>query len=454
GLFVAVRGTEADGHLFIDKAVQNGAKAIVCEAVPDDREHRFPGTAFVHVSDSRSALAELAAAYYGDPSRRMKLIGVTGTNGKTTVTHLIYHVLTDLDEAAGLMGTSGVRIGEETLDTRLTTPDALDVQRHLSAMLEEGRGTCVMEVSSHALDQERVRAIDFDVAVFTNFTRDHLDYHGSEAAYLAAKKRLFDDLDEGAEALYNLDDPAGTRIVTDTRATRRSFGVDASADIRADIVENRMEGLVLNWAGRTRRFQLVGRFNVYNLLAAAGAVTALGHAEDVVIDVLESAPPVPGRFEQIAFADGTRVIVDYAHTPDALENALQTIVNVKDDDARLWCVFGCGGERDRSKRPLMAAVAERFADRIILTTDNPRREDPDQILADIQEGLSDPARARVIADRRRAIEEVAQAARSGDVVLVAGRGHEAYQIFETEKKPFDDRQVVREAFTSRNILPP
>ncbi len=454
GLFVAIRGETADGHLFIDKAVQNGARAIVCEAVPADRDDRYAGIAFVHVEDSRAALAELASVFYDHPSRDLNIVGVTGTNGKTTVTFLIYSVLTLLDARAGLIGTIEIRLGDRVIATRLTTPDALAVQRLLRGMAEAGCAACAMEVSSHALEQARVRAVAFDAAVFTNLSRDHLDYHKTPEAYLSAKKKLFDALEPGAVALYNADDPAGSRMVADTRAERRSYGLDAPADIRAHIVENRMDGLTLKWKGRDRRFRLVGRFNAYNLLAAYGAVCALGYEPNAVLEVLEQAPPVPGRFELIRFEDGTKVVVDYAHTPDALENVLRTIAETKDPAAEVWCVFGCGGDRDREKRPLMGSTAERYADHLIVTSDNPRTEDPASIMKAIRGGMSRAEHARFIADRREAIAEAARASKAGDIVLVAGKGHEPYQIIGTEARPFDDRQVVREVFAPRNAAPP
>ncbi len=446
GLFVAIRGVEVDGHLFIDKAVKNGAIAIVCEAAPANRAHRYPGTAFARVRDSRSALAALAAAWYGDPSHALLVVGVTGTNGKTTVSFLVQQALGLLGIQAGFIGTVGIRIAGEVFAARLTTPDAPDVQRLLRCMADKGCDACAMEVSSHALDQERVRGIAFDVAVFTNLAHDHLDYHRTFEAYLAAKKTLFDRLDAGAVALFNADDPAGASMVADTRATCTSYGLNAAADIRADVVEDAMDGLALRVGGRTRRFRIAGRFNAYNLLAAWGALLALGCDAADALDALEQARPAPGRFEQIRFEDGTHVVVDYAHTPAALRAVLETITAAKSRDAQVWCVFGCGGDRDRAKRPMMGAVAEQFADRLIVTSDNPRTEDPARILQDIRTGLADPDRALFVTDRGEAIAEAGHLARPGDIVLVAGKGHETRQIVGTDQKRFDDREAVRAAF--------
>ncbi len=454
GLFVAIRGEQADGHLFIDKAVKNGAVAIVCEAMPEEARVRFPGIAFVHVENTRAALAELAAAFYGDPSRELCLVGVTGTNGKTTTASLVHHLLEKQGVHAGLIGTIAYRFGAPPVTATHTTPDALAVNRMLRQMVDAGCTACVMEVSSHALAQDRVRALDFDVAVFTNLTRDHLDYHVSFEAYLEAKKKLFDGLSSAATALYNLDDPAGPAVVADTAARRIAYGQTPPADLRLEVLDNRLGGLRLRLQGRTRAFRLVGLFNAYNLAAAYGVGLALGYDPDAVLDALVLASPVPGRFEQQTFADGTTVIVDYAHTPDALENVLKTIRVTKSPSARLWCVFGCGGDRDRVKRRFMGAIAERYADHVIVTSDNPRTEDPASILNDIRRGMDRPTEALWIVDRREAIREAAMRARPGDVVLVAGKGHETYQVVGTEKRPFDDREEVRTHFAFRGLPTP
>lgn len=446
GLFVAIRGEQADGHLFIDKAVQNGAIAIVCEAVPEDAVAQASGTAFVHVTNSRAALAELSAAFYGDPAHQLKLVGVTGTNGKTTTTFLLHHLLTTLGERTGLIGTIELRLGGAPIEASLTTPDALEINRLLRTMVTQGCTACVMEVSSHALDQDRVRGLRYDAALFTNLTRDHLDYHPSLQHYLAAKKKLFDGLTPEATALYNRDDAAGPQMVADTAAHVVSYGRTPEADLQVEVLANRLDGLRLRLDGRERTFRLVGLFNAYNLLAAYGAGRALGYAPGDVLDALATAAPVPGRFEQFRFASGTTVIVDYAHTPDALENVLQTIHETRPAEAAVWCLFGCGGDRDRDKRRLMGAIAERHADRVIVTSDNPRTEDPEAIMNDIRRGMDRPGEALWIVDRRAAIREAAARARPGDVVLVAGKGHEPYQVIGTEKRPFDDREEVKQSF--------
>jgi UDP-N-acetylmuramoyl-L-alanyl-D-glutamate--2,6-diaminopimelate ligase len=449
GLFVAVRGAEVDGHLFIDKTVKNGAIAIVCEAVPEDARLRHPGTVFARVSDTRAALAEIAAAFFGDPSRLLRMIGVTGTNGKTTTTFLIHAMLERLGVRAGLLGTVTVRIGREDLPSALTTPGSLELQQLLRRMVDSGCDACVMEVSSHALSQQRTRALEYEAAAFTNLSQDHLDYHQTFEDYFRSKKILFDQLPSRATALFNTDDARGTAIVSDSAGARVSFGMSGSAAIRFEIVANEIAGLTLNLDGHRRRFRLVGRFNAYNLAAAYGVGLALGFSGEEVIDALAEAPPVTGRFEQLSFSDDRTAIIDYAHTPDALENVLSTIIETKGPGARLWCIFGCGGDRDPGKRPLMGEVVERLADEIIVTNDNPRTESPGAILDDIRRGIRNPGRAHWITDRREAIAFAAEHAAAGDVVLVAGKGHEAYQIIGTKKYPFDDRKEVINAFSHR-----
>ncbi len=454
GLFVAIRGDKADGHLFIDKAVQNEAIAVVCEVMPVGASLRFPGVAFAQVHDARAALAELAAAFHDDPSQEIDLVGVTGTNGKTTTAHLVHHVLTALGRKTGLLGTIEYRFGGPPEPATHTTPDALDINRMLRRMAEAGCTACAMEVSSHALAQDRARSLEFDVGIFTNLTRDHLDYHGTFEEYRGAKKRLFDGLSAAATALYNLDDPAGPQMVATTAARRVSFGMSEAADLRLEVLDDGLRGLTLCLDGVARTFRLVGRFNAYNLAAAYGAARALGYARDDALDALASAPPVPGRFEQFAFDDGAIVIVDYAHTPDALENVLKTIRQAKPEAAALWCIFGCGGDRDATKRPHMGAIAERLADHVIVTADNTRTESQAQINRDIRAGMTHPDEARWLDDRRAAIEAAARLAAPGDVVLVAGKGHENYQVIGAEKHPFDDRDEVKKYFDSRGLTSP
>ena len=445
-VFIAIRGEAVDGHLFIEKAVKNGAIAVVCEVMPEEASTRFPGIAFIRVHNARAALAELAANHYGYPARSLDMIGITGTNGKTTTAFLIHHMVSSIGRTSGLLSTVEYRIGSTTLEATHTTPDTLATNQLLRRMVEASCDACVMEVSSHALVQDRVRAIAYRVGVFTNLTQDHLDYHGSMEAYLEAKKILFDHLSPEAHAIYNMDDHAGKQMIADTRAHRLSYGLTPAASIPGRIVSNLISGLELDIEGATRTYQLVGQFNAYNLLAAYATGKALGYDRDTLVDALASAPPVPGRFEIIRGSHNRVVIVDYAHTPDALENVLRSIRQTMPPGAALWSIFGCGGDRDKGKRPLMGHIAEQLSDHLVVTSDNPRNEDPLHILEDIKTGISAPRNALWIPDRREAITEAAAKSSAGDVILIAGKGHETYQIIQSEIISFDDREEARIAF--------
>ena len=446
GAFVAVRGTAADGHGYIEAAVENGARLVVCEAVPEAVGDRVPAATVVQVRDTRAALAEMAAALYDDPADALRMVGVTGTNGKTTVAFLLHYLLDALGETAGLLSTIEVRTGAETIDAALTTPGPAALQRILRRMVDDGCTACAMEVSSHALDQARVHGIDYEVGIFTNLTVDHLDYHGTPRAYRQAKKRLFDGLGPDATALYNADDEAGAAMVADTAATPVSFGLEQAADIPVEVLENGIDGLRLSVDGRERTVRLAGRFNAYNVAAAYGTGRALGHDADAVLDALAEAPPVPGRFEQVAVQGGPTVIVDYAHTPDALDRLLQTVRTMVPAGTTLWCVFGCGGDRDATKRRTMGSIAEQRADRVVVTSDNPRTEEPESILNDIRRGVSRPAEMHWIVERAAAIRTAADEAGPDDVVVIAGKGHETHQLVGTDKRPFDDHTIARQHF--------
>ena len=451
GLFVAMRGEKTDGHLFIDKAVQNEASAVVCEVIPAGARERFPGVAFAQVSQTRTALAELAAAWYRDPAHALTITGITGTNGKSTTAHVLHALLTALGNKTGLLGTIEYCCGAEPEPAALTTPDALHLQGMLRRMADAECSYCVMEVSSHALAQARTHGVPYTVAIFTNLSRDHLGYHVTKSAYATAKKRLFDDLPPEAIAIYNADDPAGKQMVSSTAARTLSYGQCAEVNIRVEILEDDLHGLRLRLDGIVEKFRLAGHFNAYNLAAAYAAARSLGFASRTVMDVLTQVEAPPGRFEKYAFADGTLVIVDYAHTPDALGNVLQTIRTAKPRQSALWCLFGCGGDRDRSKRPFMGAVAERLADHVIITSDNTRTEAQERINEDIRAGMQQPARAHWITSRRSAIRAAAHRASPGDIVLVAGKGHERVQIIGTHSLPFDDRREVERAFRLRGL---
>ena len=459
-LFVAIRGGQADGHRFLDKAVKHGALAILCEAVPPDvadltKGGPHGGTVLVQVASTRAALAEAAALHAGDPSARLAVVGVTGTNGKTTTTFLLHHLFEALGEPTGLVGTIETRVGNERRPATHTTPDPLALQALLRRMAEARCTRVAMEVSSHALDQDRVRGVRFAAGVFTNLTRDHLDYHPGFEAYGAVKKRLFDGLGEGTVAVTNVDDGWGERMVADTAARVVRYGQGASADVRFAVVENALAGLVLDLGGARRRYRLVGGFNAYNLAAAYATAVALGVPSEAALAALATAPTVPGRFEQFVDGEGRAVVVDYAHTPDALENVLRTMrATMATPESghragRLWVVFGCGGDRDPGKRRVMGSLAEKLADCVVVTSDNPRTEDPEAILAEIRRGMDDPTRAAWIVDRRAALAYAAAHAAPGDAVLVAGKGHEPYQVVGTETVHFDDREEVQALFGAR-----
>ena len=410
---------------------------------------RLPGAAFVPTTDTRAALAEIAADVYGRPGDDLALLGVTGTNGKTTTVFLLHHLLTALGQTAGLVGTVENRIGAERYATQFTTPEAPALQRLLRAMVEAGCSHAAMEVSSHGLALDRVGGLAFDVAIFTNLTQDHLDYHRTFEEYEAAKKRLFDGLAADAVAIVNADDPAHTRMTADSAARVVTYGTSPDADVRVEVVENAVDGLTLRLGGAERRFRMAGRFNALNLAAAYAAGVALGFKDSDVLDALADAPGVPGRFETVR-GGGVLGVVDYAHTPDALDNVLATAREIVPDGRQLWAVFGCGGDRDAGKRPQMAHVAETLADRVVITSDNPRTEDPDAILDDVEAGLSAPEAALRIPDRAAAIAAAAEQAQPGDVVVVAGKGHETYQIIGTERRHFDDREALRDALSTRS----
>ena len=474
-LFIAREGEHTDGHLFLDTAVQNGAVAAVVSATwhhahaataadagsapspasatsPLGKGERLPGVAFVYVpvTDTRAALGEIANAFYGRPSASLDLLGVTGTNGKTTTAFLLHHLLTALGVTSGLVGTVENRIGARVVHTNYTTPEAIELNRLLRAMVQAGCRACAMEVSSHGLALDRVRGQQFRAGVFTNLTHDHLDFHQTPEAYAAAKKRLFDGLAPEALALVNRDDPAWAEMVADTAARVVTYGTDEAADLRVEVLDNALDGLRLRLDGVEQTFQLAGRFNALNLTAAYGVARDLGFDQADVLDVLAAAPGVPGRFETMRSDDGVLGVVDYAHTPDALQNVLTTARQMMGDGSgKLWAVFGCGGDRDRTKRPEMGRIAEALADRIVLTSDNPRTEDPLEILGAIRDGLSTPEAAATIPVRAEAIAFAASEAGPGDVIVLAGKGHETYQIVGTEKRDFDDRKHLSAALRGR-----
>ncbi len=442
--FVAIKGTQADGHAFIRKAIAAGAKAIVCEVLPEEQQE---GITYVRVPNASEAVAYMAANFYDQPSRKLKLVGITGTNGKTSVATLLFRLFRSLNQKCGLISTVETRIGQKVIPSTHTTPDALQLNELLSEMVAQKVTYCFMEVSSHSVVQERITALQFDGGVFTNITHDHLDYHGTFAEYIKAKKRFFDQLPSSAFSLVNADDKNSAVMVQNTRSSKHSFAVHSMADHRARIVENQLTGLHLNIDGHDVYTRLIGEFNASNLLAVYTVAILLGEEPVNVLTALSDLEPPRGRFQLIRGAGGVVGIVDYAHTPDALKNVLSTINEVSSStDPTVITVIGCGGDRDRTKRPIMARIAVELSGQVVLTSDNPRTEDPMAILNEMRQGLTtaELQRTWVNADRREAIRQAVGLAKPGDVVLIAGKGHETYQEVNGVKHPFDDVAVLKE----------
>jgi UDP-N-acetylmuramoyl-L-alanyl-D-glutamate--2,6-diaminopimelate ligase len=440
-LFVAVKGTQADGHQYVSKAVELGASAIVCEKLPDTI---YEKTTYVTVKDSAQSLGIIAANFFGNPSQKLNLVGVTGTNGKTTVATLLFKLFGALGNRCGLISTVEYRIIDQVLPASHTTPDPIQMNELLKHMLESGCTHAFMEVSSHAVDQSRIAGLHFSGAIFTNITHDHLDYHKTFENYIKAKKKFFDELGADAFALVNADDKRGMVMVQNTRAKKQSYGLKKMVDFKGKIISNTLEGLEMEIGHKTVWFKVIGDFNAYNLLAVYGAAMLLNQDSEQVLTILSSMQGAAGRFELIAPGSKITAIVDYAHTPDALKNVLETIKEFRSGNEKVITVVGCGGNRDKAKRPLMGAIAVRFSDKVVLTSDNPRDEEPMQIIRDMQAGIgpSDTRKTIVIADREEAIKTACMMANEKDIVLVAGKGHETYQEIKGVKYPFDDREVV------------
>lgn len=440
-LFAAVKGTLSDGHQFMGKAADLGAQVIVCEKLPETVNESIT---YVTVKDSAQALGIIAANWFGNPSEKLKLVGVTGTNGKTTTVTLLYQLFTRLGYKAGMISTVENRIGDQVIPSTHTTPDPIQLNELLRKMVDVACTYAFMEVSSHAVDQERIAGLKFTGALFTNITHDHLDYHKTFENYIKAKKKYFDELNSDAFALVNADDKRGMVMIQNTKAKKYSFGLKKMVDYKGKIITNSIEGLELEVAGKSVWFKMIGDFNAYNLLGVYGAAVLLGEDSDEVLTHLSSLRGAPGRFELVAPGSKFTAIVDYAHTPDALKNVLETIAQFRTGQEQVITVVGCGGNRDKTKRPLMASIACRLSDKVVLTSDNPRDEDPMEIIRDMQTGIL-PTEARktlVIADREEAIKTACMMAKEKDIVLVAGKGHETYQEIKGVKHPFDDREVV------------
>ena len=441
-LFFATRGTQADGHAYIPAAVAAGAAAVVCEELPAERP---VGVTFVQVPDSTVALGQVASAFYGHPSRRLKLVGVTGTNGKTTTATLLYRMFRRLGYKAGLISTVVYCVDDREIPSTHTTPDSIRLNAMMAEMVEAGCDYCFMEVSSHSLVQHRTAGLAFVGGIFSNITHDHLDYHKTFAEYIRAKKLFFDGLPAGAFALTNADDRNGMVMVQNTKATVKTYALQSFADFRCRIVETLLDGMLLNLDGSEVWVKFLGRFNAYNLTSVYATALLLGARRDEVLRILSDLTSVDGRFEPIHSKEGVTAIVDYAHTPDALQNVIGTINEIRKKDQRLYVVVGCGGNRDATKRPEMAKIAVDGSDMAVLTSDNPRLEEPGAIIEQMKSGLEPGARYLAITDRREAIKAAVALARPGDIILVAGKGHETYQDVGGVKHHFDDREV-RAAF--------
>ena len=454
-LFVAVRGTAVDGHAYIDGAIAKGAVAIVCEEMPALSEESKIASegkvVFIRVKDSADALGKLVSAWYDNPSDKLTLVGVTGTNGKTTIVTLLYEMFRKMGHKVGLISTVCNYIDGQAIPTEHTTPDPITLHSLMAQMVEAGCEYAFMEVSSHSIDQKRISGLSFDGGIFTNLTRDHLDYHKTVENYLKAKKKFFDDLPADAFALTNADDKSGLVMLQNTAAKKLTYSLRTLADFKGKILESHFEGTEMIINGREVIVHFVGRFNAYNLLAVYGAAVSLGKDPEETLIVLSTLHSVSGRFETIQSPLGYTAIVDYAHTPDALTNVLNGIEEVLDGKGRIITVVGAGGNRDKGKRPLMAKEAVKLSDQVILPSDNPRFEEPNDIIQDMVAGLSkaDMERTLCITDRTQAIKTATMLAKKGDVILVAGKGHEDYQDIKGVKHHFDDREKLREIFATQ-----
>jgi UDP-N-acetylmuramoyl-L-alanyl-D-glutamate--2,6-diaminopimelate ligase len=442
-LFVAVRGTRSDGHDFIQTAIDQSATAIVCEVFPENLVH---GVTYILVADAAEALAYLAANYYGNPSQNLKLVGVTGTNGKTTVASLLYQLFQKAGFKSGLLSTVKIMVDRTEFNATHTTPDPLTINKYLAQMVAAGAEFCFMEVSSHGIHQKRTEGLKFTGAIFTNLSHDHLDYHSSFAEYRDVKKSFFDHLDSTAFALTNIDDRNGVVMLQNTRARKRTYALKTYGDYKAQILESQLGGLLLKINEHEVWTKLIGTFNAYNLLAIYGTAVELGLEKIEVLRLLSELESVSGRFQYVISKNRITAIVDYAHTPDALENVLKTIQDIRTKNEQLITIVGCGGDRDKAKRPVMAHIASSMSDKLIITSDNPRTEKPDDIIADMEKGVEAQNQRKTIsvADRKQAIKIACQLAQPHDIILIAGKGHETYQEIMGIRYEFDDLKIVKE----------
>ena len=448
-VFVAISGFAVDGHQYIDQAINNGAEVIVCATLPEDRKEHIT---YVKVKDTAIALGAMAASFYDNPTEKLKLVGITGTNGKTTTATLLYELSEKLGYPAALISTINIKIHKEEIPSTHTTPDIIEINRILAQAVEEGIEYAFMEVSSHGIHQNRIAGLKFAGAGFTNITHDHLDYHETFKNYIAAKKAFFDNLSKDAFALTNIDDKNGWVMLQNTHAKKYSYALKTSADFKGKVIENQFHGMLLQFNDKEFWTTLVGTFNASNLLLVYGVANLLGWNEDEILTSLSELKNVEGRFETFTSPQGIITIVDYAHTPDALENVISTIQNIRTRNEKLYVLAGCGGDRDKNKRPEMARVVTSQADQAILTSDNPRTEDPNEILKDMEAGVQPQHYKKYlkIADRKEAIKTAFKLAEKGDIILIAGKGHETYQEIHGVKYPFDDMQIAIETAKTLN----
>ena len=448
-VFVAIRGTISDGHDYIGKAISLGAVAIICETFP---EVLLNGITYIQVKDSNKALAYMAANYFGNPSQNLKLVGITGTNGKTTIASLLFQLFKKAGFRVGLLSTVKIMVDDVEYKATHTTPDSITINHYLKEMIDTGVEYCFMEVSSHGIHQKRTEALHFAGGVFTNLSHDHLDYHATFAEYRDVKKSFFDNLPKTAFVLSNIDDKNGLVMLQNTAAKKRTYALKSYADYKALILENQLSGLLLKINGNEVWVKLIGTFNAYNLLAIYGTAIELGLESLEVLRLLSDLESVSGRFQFIVSNANITAIVDYAHTPDALENVLKTINDIRTKNEQLITVVGCGGNRDKAKRPIMAGIATEFSDKVILTSDNPRNEDPEVILFEMEQGVAPQnyKKSLSISDRKQAIKTACQLAQPNDIILIAGKGHETYQEIQGVRHDFDDMKTVIELLNQLN----
>ncbi|WP_430973268.1 UDP-N-acetylmuramoyl-L-alanyl-D-glutamate--2,6-diaminopimelate ligase [Sunxiuqinia rutila] len=444
-VFVAVAGTHVDGHQFIQKAIDQGAVAVIAQQFEGVEA---TGVSLIKMADTALALGQLAANYYDNPSAKLKVVGVTGTNGKTTIATLLYQLFQKLGYQVGLISTIKYYVGDHDLPATHTTPDALQIQSLMAKMVDAGCEYCFMEVSSHAIHQERISGVAFDGGIFTNLTHDHLDYHETFAEYLKAKKKFFDQLPQTAFALTNADEKNGMVMLQNTKAVKKTYGLKSLADYKCKVLEKHFDGMLLRIDEHEVWTHFAGVFNAYNLMAVYASALLLGESAESVLPVISDLKPVAGRFEMLRSPEGKYAVVDYAHTPDALKNVLNGITEIRTGNEQVITVVGAGGDRDKTKRPIMAQEAVQQSDKVILTSDNPRSEVPEQIIADMQTGVEPHQTGKVLAivNRREAIRTACMLAQPGDIILVAGKGHEDYQEIMGVKHHFDDKEVIKEVF--------